>query len=72
MTTGQNIGNPKFQQGVYLEKRAQHQVICDHYGGPECEDCKFNHVTNGELNKRFFCQNAMNDLSGDTVTLVRL
>lgn len=52
-------------------KTKQVKVICDHYGGDECQDCKFNKPSNGELNKQFFCQNAMNDLSGDTVTLVQ-
>lgn len=48
----------------------QTRVICSHYGGVECEDCKFNHVTNGELGKRFYCCCAMNDMSGDIVTLI--
>uniref|UniRef100_A0A6M3L956 Uncharacterized protein n=1 Tax=viral metagenome TaxID=1070528 RepID=A0A6M3L956_9ZZZZ len=48
----------------------QTKVICSNYGGPECEECKFNHVTNGERGKKFFCTCAMNDMSGDIVTLV--
>ncbi len=53
-----------------LKTKPQVKVICDHYGGPECEDCKFNRVTNGQLGQKFFCVNAMNDLSGDIVTLI--
>jgi hypothetical protein len=48
----------------------QTKVICSNYGGNECYDCKFNKATNGELGKRFFCTCAMNDMSGDTITLV--
>lgn len=49
----------------------QTTIICDHYGGPECYDCKFNKATNGNEGQQFFCQNALNDLSGDVVTLVK-
>lgn len=51
-------------------KLNQTKVICSNYGGPECEDCKFNHVTNGEQGKKFFCSCAMNDGTGDIVTLI--
>jgi len=53
------------------QEHKQTKVICDHYGGPECGDCKFNKTTNGEAGKKFFCQNAMNDMSGDTVKLIK-
>lgn len=49
----------------------QVKVICSNYGGNECNDCKFNHVTNGYLGQKFYCTCAMNDMSGDTVTLVQ-
>ncbi len=52
-------------------KQEQTKVICNHYGGVECEDCKFNHITNGYLGKKFYCENAMNDMSGDIVELVQ-
>jgi hypothetical protein len=48
----------------------QTKVICSNYGGNECYDCKFNHVTNGYLGQKFYCTCAMNDMSGDMVTLI--
>jgi len=52
------------------QQQKQTHVICNHYGGIECQDCKFNKVSKGYLDKKFFCENALNDLSGDIVTLI--
>ena len=58
---GENMNNTQVKQV---------KVICNHNGGDECQDCKFNKVTNGELNRKFYCENALNDMSGDIVTLI--
>lgn len=52
--------------------RIQRKVVCSHYGGKECGECPFNEVRKGEVGKRFFCANAMDDMSGDIVCLVQM